>query len=146
MKLDLATPGRGWKAAAIDALRPAALGPALAAPLLVPLMNIPAVYRRVWPAIQRRLRIAESLVPAAMTEWHTYGIEWGSGPQHTRARFLVDGALVLDAPAPRGPLGLVIWCDNQYMVARPWGRLGWGLVEVGRQWLEVADIDITPRN
>ncbi len=144
MKLDLATPGRGWKAASIDALRPSVMGPALAAPLLVPLMNIPAVYRRVWPAIQRRLRIAESLVYAPMTDWHTYRIEWGTGPRQDRARLLVDGALLLDAPAPRGPLGLVIWCDNQYMVVRPWGRLGLGLVEVGRQWLEVADIDITP--
>jgi hypothetical protein len=142
MKLDLATPGWGWKAATIDALRPSAIGPALAAPLLVPLMNFPWVYRRAWPAIQRRLRIAESLVSAGMTGWHTYGIEWGTGPTQGRCRFLVDSALVLDAPAPRGPLGLVIWCDNQYMVVQPWGRLAHGVLETGEQWLEVEDIDV----
>lgn len=143
LKLALDTPGWGWKAAAIDALRPSVIGPALAAPLLVPLMNVPAVYRRAWPAIQHRLRIAEALVPAALTDWHSYAIEWGVGPGQSRARFLVDDALLLDAPAPAGPLGLVIWCDNQYMVALPWGRLAHGLLETGEQWLEIAQIDIS---
>jgi hypothetical protein len=142
MQLDLNTPGRGWKAAAIDALRPAAIGPALAAPLLIPLMRSSAVYRRVWPAIQRRLRISEALVPVPMTEWHAYTIEWGTGPRQHLSRFLVDGQLLLEAPSPRGPLGLVIWCDNQYMVAQPWGRLAHGLLETGEQWLEVAEIRI----
>jgi hypothetical protein len=142
MKLDLDTPGWGWKAAAVDALGPAAIGPALAAPLLVPLMNIPAVYRRAWPPIQRRLRIAESLVGAPMTEWHTYTVEWATREHPGIARFLVDGLSVLDAPAPRGRLGLVIWCDNQYMIARPSGRVGWGLLETGEQWLEVQDISL----
>lgn len=140
MKLDRDTPGQGWKAATIDALRLAVVGPALAAPLLIPLMNIPRIYRRAWPAVQRRLRISESPVRVAMTEWHNYAIEWGT----RRTRFLVDGALVLDAPSPLGRLGLVIWCDNQYMIVRPWGRLGHGLLEAREQWLEVADIDVRP--
>jgi len=43
-----------------------------------------------------------------------------------------------DAPSPRGPLGFVMWPDNQYMVVKPWGRFGWGLLKApGRQWLEV---------
>ena len=140
MRLAINTPGWGWKAATMDALRPEAILPALGAPLLVPLMRSPRVYRRAWPAIQRRLHIAEALVTAPMTEWHTYTIEWGTDPERQRARFLVDGELVLDGPAPRGPLGLVIWCDNQYMVVKPWGKLGSGLLETGEQWLEVADI------
>ncbi|MGE5603901.1 MAG: hypothetical protein ACM30E_12695 [Nitrososphaerales archaeon] len=138
MKLDLDTPGCGWKAATIDALRPSVVGPALAAPLLIPLMNIPAVYRRAWPPVQRRLRIAEAPVPGRMTDWHSYAIEW----ERDLARFLVDGSPVLMAPAPRGRLGLVIWCDNQYMIVKPWGRLGYGLLETGEQWLEVEDIDL----
>lgn len=138
MKLDVDTPGWGWKAATIDARRASAIGPALAAPLLVPLMRLGPVYRRVWPGIQRRLGIAERLAPVRMTEWHRYRIEWG----RRRARFLVDDTLLLDAPAPRGPLGLVIWCDNQYMVARPWGWLGHGALETGEQWLKVADLQV----
>lgn len=140
MKLDIATPGCGWKAAALDALRPEVLAPALAAPLLVPLMRAPAIYRRAWPGIQRRLRIAEALIPGAMTRWRDYRLEWGE----KLARFFVDGQLILNAPAPRGPLGLVIWCDNQYMIATPQGQLGHGYLPAGNQWLEFSRLNISP--
>ncbi len=135
MKLDLDTPGYGWKAATIDALRPSALLLAPLAPLAVLLMNLRPLYRALWPPIQRALSVQEAVVEAEMTEWHTYAIEWGV----ERARFRVDERTVLgDAPSPRGPLGFVMWLDNQYMVVTPWGRLGWGLLDVpGRQWMEV---------
>jgi beta-glucanase (GH16 family) len=84
--------------------------------------------------------VKESPVEASMTEWHTYAIEWGV----ERATFSVDGETVLDgAPSPRGPLGFVMWLDNQYMVVKPWGRFGWGLLEEpARQWLEVDWLSI----
>ena len=53
IKLDRHAPGHGWKAATIDALRPAAFLLAPLAPLAVPLMNLPSLYRRLWPFIQR---------------------------------------------------------------------------------------------
>lgn len=140
MKLDMESPGRGWKAATIDALRPAAL---FLTPLALPaalLMNLRPLYRALWPSIQRTLNVRESPVKAAMTEWHTYAIDWGV----ERAAFSVDGETVLDgAPSPRGPLGFVMWLDNQYMVVKPWGRFGWGLLEEPvRQWLEVDRLTI----
>jgi hypothetical protein len=135
MKLDIDAPGRGWKAATIDVLRPAAL---YLAPLALPaalLMNLRPLYRALWPPIQRGLNVRESAVEMVMTEWHTYVIEWGA----ERAAFSVDGGTVLDeAPSPQGRLGFVMWLDNQYMVVKPWGRFGWGLLdEPARQWLEV---------
>jgi len=142
MKLDLHTPGYGWKAATIDALRPVAL---LLAPLALPtalLMNARPLYRALWPPIQRGLHIQEARVDAPMTDWHTYTLDWG----RERSTFSVDGEAVLrDAPSPRGPLGFVMWLDNQYMVVKPWGRFGWGLLEApGRQWLEVDRLAIEP--
>jgi hypothetical protein len=142
MKLDMATPGRGWKAAVIDVLRPA---PLLLAPLALPavlLMNLGPLYRALWPSIQRALGVREATVKVDITEWHTYVIEWG----RERSRFSVDGAAVLNAPSPRGPLGFVVWLDNQYMVATPWGRLRWGLLDVpSQQWMEVDCLGIEPR-
>jgi hypothetical protein len=140
MKLDLDTPGCGWKVATIDALRPAAL---LLAPFALPavlLMNVRPLYRRVWPAIQRALRIRETVVEADMTGWHTYTLEWGV----ERTRFSVDGEPVLEGvPSPRGPLGFVMWLDNQYLVATPQGRFRWGVLDVpGRQWMEVEKLAI----
>lgn len=140
LKLDLDAPGHGWKAATIDALRPISF---LLAPLALPaalLMNIRALYHALWPPIQRALNVQEASIDQPMTDWHTYVIEWGE----ERATFAVDGEAVLeDAPSPRGPLGFVMWIDNQYMVVKPWGRFGWGLLEApGRQWLEVDQLMI----
>jgi hypothetical protein len=135
MKLDIHTPGHGWKVATLDALRPSALLWAALSPLAALLMNLRPVYWVLWPAIQRAVNVKETLVQAAMTEWHTYTIEWGT----KQTRFLVDETVLLDgAPSPRGPLGFVMWIDNQYMQVKPWGRFGWGLLNVpGRQWMEV---------
>ena len=142
IKLDLDQPGHGWKAATVDALRPAAL---LLAPIALPamlLMKIRSVYRALWPPIQRVTRASEARVQATMTEWHTYVIEWDS----CYSRFLVDGELVAGpVPSPRGPLGFVMWLDNQYMVATPQGRLGWGVLDItDRQWMEVQQFAIEP--
>jgi hypothetical protein len=140
MKLDLNAPGYGWKAATIDALRPTALLLAPLAPLAVPLTNLRPLYRALWPPIQRALNIREVPVDVDMTQWHTYDLEWRT----ERAGFSVDGNPVLEnAPSPRGPLGFVMWLDNQYMVATPWGRVGWGLLDApGRQWMAVDWLSI----
>ena len=135
MKLDLDAPGQGWKAATVDALRPTAL---LLAPIALPgalLMNWRPLYRTLWPPIQRALNVEEVGLDVAMTEWHTYVLEWGE----ERSAFSIDGEAVLQhAPSPWGPLGFVMWLDNQYMMVKPWLRFGWGLLDApGCQWLEV---------
>jgi hypothetical protein len=142
MKLDLHTPGHGWKAATIDALRPATLVLAPLAPLAVLLMNIRPLYRALWPPIRRVIRVQEAAIGANMTAWHTYAVEWGA----QWASFYVDGEPVLEgAPSPQGPLGFVMWLDNQYMVATPQGRFRWGLLGVpDRQWMEVDSLVIEP--
>ncbi|MGD8245511.1 MAG: hypothetical protein PVI63_09995, partial [Anaerolineae bacterium] len=126
IKLDLNVPGYGWKAATIDAWRPLAL---LLAPLALPsalLMNLPPLYRALWPSLQRALRVRESATNVPIAEWHSYVIKWGL----ERATFSINDRPVLEnAPSPRGPLGFVMWLDNQYMIVKPWGRFGWGLLE-----------------
>lgn len=158
MKLDLDVPGCGWKAATIDALRPASVLLAPLAPVVVLLMNLRPLYRALWPYIQRALNVRETIVGVktcagpfqrarhiphqTMTEWHTYAIEWGIKHAH----FSVDGKPLLEnAPSPRGPLGFVMWLDNQYLVATPWGRLRWGLLDApSRQWMEVDWLAVEP--
>jgi hypothetical protein len=145
MKLDLAVPGHGWKAATLDTLRPAALIWAPLAPLAILSMNVRPVYRALWPHIQRALYVGEASLGVDMTQWYTYVLEWGT--EHARFSLLPEdgGPLVpfLDAPSPRGPLGFVMWVDNQYLVATPWGRLRWGLLDVpDREWMEVSRLAI----
>jgi hypothetical protein len=133
-------PGRGWKAAVIDVWRLPFFVLLPTAPLALPLMRSRAAYRALWPVAQRAIGVAEAALDAAMTDWHTYTLEWGS----RRVRFLVDGTPVLETPrAPRGPLGLVVWLDNQYMVATPQGRFRHGfLPRRETQWMEVADLSV----
>ncbi|HMQ34244.1 MAG TPA: hypothetical protein PKD53_26150 [Chloroflexaceae bacterium] len=142
MPLAMSVPGHGFKAATVDTGRPRALALAPLAPILVPLMRVPALYRGLWPPIQRAVGVAEALVRAPMAGWHDYVIEWGP----RTSRFLVDGRVVLDeAPSPRGPMCFVAWIDNQYFVATPWGRFRWGTVAArGRQWLELAELVVAP--
>lgn len=142
MKLDLDTPGHGWKAATIDAMRWPFLVLLPTAPLAVPLMNFRWLYRSVWPLGQRAISVSEASINVEMTHWHKYVIEWGLN----RARFLVDDQPVLDCEtSPRGPLGLVMWLDNQYAIVTPWGRFGFGLLDAPEpHWMEVDTLIIEP--
>lgn len=141
VSLAAGVPGNGWKAACLDAGRPAALLWAPWAPLVVLMNRSEALYRRLWPHVQRALGVSEAVVPVDLKRWHHYALEW----RPDGARFRVDGRPVLDAPvAPRGPLGFVAWVDNQYAVATPRGRIGWGLLETpDPQWLEIAELVIS---
>jgi len=140
MKLDLHTPGHGWKAATLDAGRWPFFALLPSAPLAVPLMNIGPLYRTFWPIGQKAIRVSEAVVPVEMTEWHTYHLDW----QKKSAHFEVDGQTVLACVTPpRGPLGFVLWLDNQFMVATPWGRFNYGLLDgPGEQWLEISQLEI----
>lgn len=141
MKLDLQTPGWGWKAATIDAWRWSFLALAPLAPLAIPLMHIPALYQRCWPVGQQAITVSEQAIESEMTAWHTYSLKWHKNYVH----FEIDGQPLLHCTTvPRGPLGLVIWFDNQYMVVTPWGQFKYGLVaQAEAQWMEIDQLTVT---
>lgn len=139
--------GHGFKAATLNAGRARVVAAAaLLAPLLplAPLaMRVPALHRRLWPYAERLAGVAETPLAHDLRSWRHYSIAW----DEAGLRMAVDGAEVLaQRGAPAGQLGLVIWIDNQYLVATPQGRLAWG-VEAGAapQWLEVAELVVEKR-
>ncbi len=138
--LALNVPGAGWKAATMDAWRWPFLALAPTAPIAMPLMRIPWLYRCLWPIGQRAIGVQEAQVVCDLTHWHTYVIEWGV----EGARFLVDGESVLVCDqSPRAPLGLVIWKDNQALALTPWSLPRHQLVACdATQWLEIAELRI----
>lgn len=141
MPLKQGVQGNGWKAATLDANRAllAALLPG--APVAALLMRSAWWYRRLWPLAERLLGANEELLRVGMDNWHDYALEW----RPEGVRFAVDGATVLATRrAPRGPLGLVAWIDNQFMVATPQGRFRQGAEQTGEQWLDVAALEVTP--
>lgn len=135
-------PGNGWKCATLDATTPQALRWAPLAPPLFLLNRLPALARRVWPRVQKDLAIAEAPLPELGEAWHTYTIEWLTDG----ATFKRDDKILLETPfAPRGPLGFVAWVDNQWAIATPQGRLGWGLLDAAQaQWLDLQRVVIEP--
>jgi hypothetical protein len=142
MRLDTLAPGWGWKAATIDAWRPGFLALAPTAPLALPLLRYAPLRRALWPIGQVALGVREMPLTASMTDWQRYSLIW----RRQGVRFLINDQLVLDSPfSPAGPLGLVIWLDNQYAIVTMEGRFGGGLVAApGEQWLQIAEVALTP--
>jgi hypothetical protein len=139
LPLAIGAPGHGWKAACIDATGPRALSWAPLASPIVLANQIPWLYGRVWPRVQRDLGIAEAPIAPPDQAWRTYTLEWRA---HA-ARFTIDDRVVFETDrAPRGPLGFVAWVDNQWAVATPRGRLGWGLLDIRAQWLDLGMVRI----
>jgi hypothetical protein len=141
MHLALDVPGFGWKAATIDAARPSGLALAPLAPLVLLLNRSRKLYRKIWPFVQRQLRIAEQPLDLSfMRDWHTYAIDW----QINRVQFSIDDQIVLNTDrSPRGPLGFVAWIDNQFAIVTPQGQFKFGLLDIGQeQWLEIKDVRI----
>ncbi|MFN8377685.1 MAG: family 16 glycosylhydrolase [Anaerolineae bacterium] len=141
MALAQGVPGRGWKAAQIDAAGPGLLALAPLTPFAALAYRSRRLYDRWFPPLQRAMRIEErSLDLAIMADWHTYVIEW----RRDGARFIVDDETVLETDsAPRGPVGFVAWMDTRWAVVTPQGHLGFGLTPVAEtQALLMDEVEI----
>ena len=118
--------------------------PNLPAPLLLPgllalpLLALPPTTRWLRRLARRWVRQDACGLEMDPTQWHAYRLQWLA----QRVRFWVDESLVLEAPAvPRGPLGLVLWIDNQYAALPPDGRLRFGtLANPLPAWLEISGL------
>ncbi len=132
-------PAQGLLAATFRSLR-------LPAPLIA--LGLPLAPFALWPWTARRLRrllrffVRQSSVGLEIdpTEWHTYQLTW----YEKSVLFWVDGRLVsATSVAPHGPLGLVMWIDNQYAAFTPQGRLSIGMLPTPDPvWIEVDDLVI----
>jgi hypothetical protein len=99
------------------------------------LLAIPAAARLLRRFARRFVQQDAVLLQLDPTEWHTYRMEWRQASVH----FQVDEQPVFQTGvAPAGPLGLVIWIDNQYAAFPADGRLRYGTLPVGEEmWIEV---------
>ena len=119
-------PARGFFAASLRGCRWPAWWAALLGLPTLPLLLHPrgreALRRAVARCVAQHGVALNHLDPA---QWHTYALEW----QPDGVRVSVDHTEVaVLRPAPRGPLGLVIWVDNQFAAWEPYHRPRWGLL------------------
>jgi len=117
-------------------------------PALALAAGIPGVALLAIPAFARLLRrlarhiIKEDGIAFQLdtTQWHHYELHW----KDDQTSFHVDGALIhRSALTPNGPLGLVIWVDNQFAALPPDGKLRFGSLENPQPvWIEIREIEI----
>ncbi|HVN53733.1 MAG TPA: hypothetical protein VMT46_05335 [Anaerolineaceae bacterium] len=132
-------PTRGLLAATFSSPKlPAVLFP-LGIPF-IPLLFWRPLARLLRSCVRRWIRQSAVQVETSLTAWHTYSIFWESDS----VAFGVDGETVPKMEvSPLGPLGLVLWIDNQYAAFTPRGSLAFGtLPNPHRGWLEIADLEI----
>lgn len=130
-------PAQGGLAATFRSPRWPAVLLALGVPVL-PLFALPATTRLLRRLGRHFVKQDALQLQINPTNWHTYGLTWHNG----KVEFLLDGKVVLQTNiAPLGPLGLVIWVDNQYAALPPDGRLRFGTLSNPEMvWIEVADL------
>ncbi len=133
-------PGHGWKAASLDSID---LPNLFILPLVANafiLSKIPILRAWVMRKALRQVTAFESLLTHSLNDWHSYSLTWHSGG----ATFEVDGEIVLQAPeVPTGPLGFVVWIDNQYAIATPEDGFHFGVLPLKEaQWLEIRDLQM----
>ncbi len=141
MALDYNVPGNGWKCGVIDAINPRALA---LMPLALPAalaMRSKKVYAKLYPSIQRALKIDEHPIPLnLLRERHHYQIDW----MLDHVEFSIDHEPVfITSFSPSGPLGLVIWMDTRYAIVTPQANIGFGVEAVKQaQGLEIEALKI----
>jgi hypothetical protein len=91
-------------------------------------------------AIGRIVQQDTALIPIDPTAWHNYQMDWQEGA----VNFIVDGErLLVSSIAPAGPLGCVVWVDNQYAAFPPNGRVRYGMLENQEPaWLEIEGLEM----
>jgi hypothetical protein len=78
-----------------------------------------------------------------VTQWNEYLLHW----EKNRVIFEINGhPIFMTAMSPVGPLGLVIWIDNQYAAFLPSGKIKAGTLEnQAPAWMEVDGIKISSK-
>lgn len=107
------------------------------------LIGVPLLALKPGARLARRLagklvRQTGASLDIDVNTWHHYDLEWTADG----VRMAVDGDAVLESElAPIGPLGVVIWIDNQYAHLTPGGRFGFGTLACGDEaWLDVREM------
>jgi hypothetical protein len=132
-------PAHGGLAATFNSPRLPAPALALGLPAL-PLLLLPPAARLLRGFGRRIVHQDAVQLEIDVREWHQFDLNW----QAQRVTFRVDGEIKLQTDAvPRGPLGLVLWVDNQFAAFSPDGRIRFGTLENPEAaWIEIQDLRV----
>jgi hypothetical protein len=132
-------PAQGWLASTFRSpLWPSALS-LLCAPVL-PFLLLPPCVRLIRRLFTRFIYQDSVILLDDPTTWCKYELLWKTGS----VEFRVNGDLKLrTSVSPAGPLGLVIWVDNQYAAILPSGRMRYGFLPTSEpSWIEITQLSV----
>jgi hypothetical protein len=133
----------GWTAAVLRG--PPVAGPVIAAIGAAGLagMAIPRLRRPLLRQYWRWFSGEQSARLTGLDAWRAYEIDW----RDDAVQFRVDGLPVLDSSlSPPGPLGLVIWIDNQWAALSATAGLRFGVLPSSSgAWLELRSPRLNDR-
>jgi hypothetical protein len=103
------------------------------------LLWLPAA-RALRRAANRVVEQALSKVEFDVTLWHDYAMRWTP----RGILFEIDGQIIFTSRlSPRGPMGLVVWLDNQYAAWRIDGSLAYGTLATPPDcWVEITHLHV----
>jgi len=106
----------------------------------VPLLFWSWMAQKLRPLFNRIIKSDSCAVSVDVAAWHIYTLEWRA----EWVAFQVDGEMLYETSiSPKGPLGLVLWIDNQYAAYPPDGRLSFGTLPASEPvWLEIRSLFI----
>jgi hypothetical protein len=132
-------PGSGFLAATFSSRRPS-VAQALGGAALLPFMMFRGAAGHLRQKAKQFVRQDSRQLRVDCTGWHSYQITWTA----ELVRFSVDGEQELETQIiPGGPLGLVLWVDNQYAAWTPTGQLSYGtLANPQPAWLELDELRV----
>lgn len=132
-------PANGALAATFSSPRRLPLRAIGLAPLL-PLIFFPPIARWIRRQAQRFINQDSVHLDVDATQWHQYRLRWGED----YVTFSLDGEVLLQTSVvPHGPLGLVLWIDNQYAALPPDGQLRFGTLPTREPaWVEIEGVEV----
>jgi len=134
-------PARGWLASTFRSPRIPSLAIAPAV-LAAPLAILPPGRRLLRRWARMLVHQDAVLLNIDPTEWQHYRLEWRAD----HVGVWVNDRLVLETnESPAGPLGMVIWVDNQYAAFTPEGHLAFGtLANDEPVFIEIQNLRVGP--
>jgi hypothetical protein len=134
-----AKPSNGFLAASFQSPRksPILIIPELA---LFPFLVVHSWAKRIREKLSRVISEESIQLRVDVTQWNYYRLNWKTD----RVEFFINTDPVLVSPiSPTGPLGLVIWIDNQFASFKPSGEIRTGLLKSSTPaWMEIEELEV----
>jgi hypothetical protein len=108
--------------------------------LIAPMLFIKMFSKRLRSLAGKVITEDSQVLDVDTTDWHAYNLSWNARD----VVFRIDDSIVFQTNnSPRGPLGIVIWIDNQYAAWTSAGKLGMGtLRQVNSGWIDIEKLEI----